>query len=208
MEKILQAGSCTFGIAKLCSEDYLCWRWGIVSVGKSVVLGLIVLILVGGVGAQYMHQQNLARIRDYTSLMTQTHGEAIDIYNEARHAADNVNEMMARGEVDPDEVARIADLHREAAEKTREAREKLGRVIAPPEAESLQKDGLEYLDTRVEMMELGAQLMDEIEKLARGQGGSESKAQDLSRRMGVKAQRVNQLSDTIRETKDAMVLQN
>lgn len=177
------------------------------SIARTAISGLLVVALLGGAGLAYVKQQNQERIRDYATVMTNTHGRVMNIYKETRLSTDGWVEAIMDGTARPDEMARGRSMFQKVADETRAEKEKLARVIPPAEAESLQKDGLDFLEARAQLADLGVALMNEGEKKARGQSYSEDVIESLMQKMAFKAGEINGRANSLREKKDEMVLQ-
>jgi hypothetical protein len=173
---------------------------------RVILLALIALAAVAG-GLTYMvRQRERARIVDYANLMTETHGRAMAHYKEARETADRINAGMASGQLEVEDVEKAMSVFRQAAEKTREERESLDRVIPPAEAEDLHQDGLRFLEVRAELADCSAEIMELMLKQARGIEVSDSEARAVTRASAAKKKEVDDLANVIRNKKDQLIM--
>lgn len=170
------------------------------------VVALVVLVFAAGFGVVWMQDAHARRIQDYTNFMTETHARAMAVCEEAHTRGERVSQAMARGEATPEDLAGLVTAFKDAAEKTRLEMEAFARVVPPSEAVGLQKDGLEFLDVRIQRAEIFARYYGLYESKLRGEAVSEKELAEVTEQAQKAQSEVMRQAKALRNKKDELML--
>ena len=156
----------------------------------------------------WVKEQQAQRIRDYANLMTDTHGRAKKIYDEAETTTAELRRDLGQGRYpEAEELAEAKDAYLLVAKKSREEKEALGRVVPPEEALSLQKDGVDFLEKRAVHAETIARFYELAEKGTRGDADfSQSEIDAVLNRGDKERKELKQMAKDMANKKDELML--